>query len=61
MYKQSFDLLDIAENYKIFVDTCAFMNVEAESFFKQLTPKLKDNKIQLLCEPCNRKKSAKIG
>ena len=39
------DLSDIGKNYKIFVDTCAFMNVEAESFFKHLTPKLKDNKL----------------
>ena len=39
------DLADIGNNYKIFVDTCAFMNSNAESFFKQLTPKLYENKL----------------
>ena len=39
------DLSDIGNKYKIFVDTCAFMNSNAESFFKQLTPKLYENKL----------------
>lgn len=39
------DLSDIGNNYKIFVDTCAFMNLKAEEFFKQLTPKLNENKL----------------
>jgi len=39
------NLSDIGKNYKIFVDTCAFMNVKAEPFFKHLTPKINDNKL----------------
>lgn len=39
------DLTDIGKNYKIFVDTCAFMNEKAEHFFNHLTPKINDNKL----------------
>jgi tRNA A-37 threonylcarbamoyl transferase component Bud32 len=40
-----FKLENICKDYKIFVDTCAFMNKEAETFFNQITPKLKENKL----------------
>ena len=35
----------IGKDYKIFVDTCAFMNNKAEIFFDNFLPKLDNNRL----------------